>query len=97
MSTREEFDRIKEKYFKTKETNLDFRGRNIEVSIELFNDMETLINIIEIMDKKAKQDKKIVTNSLYGYQATESLKTNGFRGGFTQLFNYFKIFYSYWV
>ena len=29
---------------------------------------------------------KIQKNSLYGYQATENLKTNGFTGGFTQQF-----------
>lgn len=88
MNTLEEYHRIKEKYFNTKEANLDFRGRNIEVSIELFNDMETLINIIDVMDKRAKMN----LNSQYGYQATESLKTNGFRGGFTQLFDYFKTY-----
>lgn len=70
MNAREEFNKIKEKYFETKERNLDFKGRNIEVSIEFFNDMETLINIIDTMEKVDK----IYKNSLYGIQAAESIE-----------------------
>lgn len=68
MNAKEEFERIKKKYKETLEINLEYKGKLIELPIEFFYDMGTLIDIIDVMDKKAKQDSihKVQLSSLYG-------------------------------